>query len=232
MEITFLPTNTSTCGTTPTEHLLNAGRRPQTSQKARNSPCTWVGQKKTKKQRQKNRDGTCPSGRELWRRKSFHILGSPFTGGDGGWQGGKLWSHGGEHSNRGAEGKVEKFHIDDWCQSALTILRGLNELQRWAGAVAISVDPRDGHETLRLLPPPRSLCASTGHSPHLPSWEPGQPATARVPWSRDNFPGRTHGMRQPGATSRWTLPPQACPASIPLPPPGLSEPEPPNQLLL
>ena len=30
--------NTSTCGTTPTEHLLNAGRRPQTSQKARNSP--------------------------------------------------------------------------------------------------------------------------------------------------------------------------------------------------
>ena len=25
--------NTSTCGTTPTEHQLNAGRRPQTSQK-------------------------------------------------------------------------------------------------------------------------------------------------------------------------------------------------------
>ena len=38
--------NTSTRGTTPTEHLLNAGRRPQTSQKARNSPHTWVGQKK------------------------------------------------------------------------------------------------------------------------------------------------------------------------------------------
>ena len=30
--------NTSVCGTTPTEHLLNAGRRLQTSQKARNSP--------------------------------------------------------------------------------------------------------------------------------------------------------------------------------------------------
>ena len=27
--------NTSTYGTTPTEHLLNAGRRPQTSQKAK-----------------------------------------------------------------------------------------------------------------------------------------------------------------------------------------------------
>ena len=38
--------NTSKCGTTFTEHLLNAGRRPKTSQKARNSPRTWVGQKK------------------------------------------------------------------------------------------------------------------------------------------------------------------------------------------
>ena len=37
---------TSTCRTIPTEHLLNAGRRPQTSQKARKSPQTWVGQKK------------------------------------------------------------------------------------------------------------------------------------------------------------------------------------------
>ena len=41
--------NTSTYGTTPTEHLPNAGRRPQTSQKARNSPRTWVGQKKKEK---------------------------------------------------------------------------------------------------------------------------------------------------------------------------------------
>ena len=41
--------NTPTCGTTPTEHLLNAGRRPQTSQRARNYLCTWVGQKKKEK---------------------------------------------------------------------------------------------------------------------------------------------------------------------------------------
>ena len=40
---------TSTWGTTPTENLLNAGRRPQTSQKSGNSPCTWVGQKKKEK---------------------------------------------------------------------------------------------------------------------------------------------------------------------------------------
>ena len=38
--------NTSTRGTSPTEHPLKAGRRRQTSQKARNSPRTWVGQKK------------------------------------------------------------------------------------------------------------------------------------------------------------------------------------------
>ena len=54
--------------------------------------------------------------------------------------------------------------------------------QRRARAAAISADPRDGQQTLRLLlPPPRSLCASTGHSPHRPSQEPVQPATARVP---------------------------------------------------
>ena len=41
--------NTSTHGITPTGHLLNAGRRPQTSQKATNSPCTWVGQRKKEK---------------------------------------------------------------------------------------------------------------------------------------------------------------------------------------
>ena len=58
----------------------------------------------------------------------------------------------------------------------------LNEFQRLAQDAAISADTRNRHETLRLLlPPPRSLCASTGHYPHLPSWEPGQPATARVP---------------------------------------------------
>ena len=52
--------NIYTCGTTPTEHLLNAGRRPQTSRKARNSLCTWVGQKKKEKNRDK-RIGTRPA---------------------------------------------------------------------------------------------------------------------------------------------------------------------------
>ena len=40
--------NTSTRGTAPMEHPLNAGRRRQISPKARNFPRTWVGQKKKK----------------------------------------------------------------------------------------------------------------------------------------------------------------------------------------
>ena len=64
--------------------------------------------------------------------------------------------------------------------------------------------------------PPRSLC-----SPPLPgSHDPGTTS-----------PGE-HTVPQTGATSRWPLLPQAHPASVPLPPPGLSEPELPNQLLL
>ena len=79
--------------------------------------------------------------------------------------------------------------------------RGFRAPPKWApemgASPAISVDPRDRHETLRpLLQPPRSLCASTGHYPLLPSWEPVQPTTVRVLWSRHNFPGRTHSMSQ------------------------------------
>ena len=79
--------NTCTCGTAPIEHPLNAGRRPQTPPKGKTLP-TYLGRAKEKKkqQRQKNRDGTCTSGRELWRRKGFHTLGSPFMGGDCGWR--------------------------------------------------------------------------------------------------------------------------------------------------
>ena len=99
--------------------------------------------------------------------------------------------------------------------------------------MAISADTRDHQETLRLLlQPPRSLYASTGHYPHLPSREPVQPSTARVLLSKDNFPGRTQRATQAVATSCWPLPPQAHPAFLtPLPPPSLSEPEPSNQLL-
>ena len=40
--------------------------------------------------------------------------------------GGKLQSYGGEHSNRGAEGKVRDSRTEDQCRPALTSLRGLS----------------------------------------------------------------------------------------------------------
>ena len=43
------------------------------------------------------------------KRKGFHTLGSPFAGGDCGRRRGELWSRGVERSNRGAEGKAERF---------------------------------------------------------------------------------------------------------------------------
>ena len=46
----------------------------------------------------------------------------------------------------------------------------LNEFQRRAQAVGISLGPRDGQETLMLLlQPPRILCRSTGHYPQCPA---------------------------------------------------------------
>ena len=305
--------NTSTCGTTPTEHLLNAGRRLQTSQKARNSPRTWIGQKK--KQRQKNRDGTCTSGRELWRRKGFHTLGSPFTGGDrGGGRGGSFrameestatgvrrakrrdsctedqrwptltsprglsahppgraglgaearasevgsqgedWGWRCEHSLKGAsapqlartESRKKSGHAGEERDLRFCTRRGdsfpissqkaehcLHELQRWAQATAISSDPRDGHEMLRLLLlPPRSLCASTGHYPHLPSWEPVQPATARVPWSRENTWCTWGCCNITLASAASGSPCIPVMTTVPLPSSSLSEQESCNQPLL
>ena len=51
---------TPTCGTTPTEHLLNTSRRPQTSQKARNSP-TYLGRAKEKRKNRDKRIGMGPA---------------------------------------------------------------------------------------------------------------------------------------------------------------------------
>ena len=52
--------NTSTSGTVHTEHLLNAGRRPQTSKKVRKHPDNWLGQKEKEKER--NRHRACSRG--------------------------------------------------------------------------------------------------------------------------------------------------------------------------
>ena len=93
MDITFLPTvhqkyiymwNNSY--RTPTECWQKTSDFPK-GKKLPHIP--GEGKRKKKKQRQKNRDRTCTSGRELGRRKGFHTLGSPFTGGDGWWGGGE-----------------------------------------------------------------------------------------------------------------------------------------------
>ena len=100
--------NTSTFGTTLTEHLLNAGRRPQTSQKARNSPRTWVGQKK------KNRDKRIGTGLALLG-GSFHTLGRPFTGGGGVWSVGEAsepWRTVQQQGCRGQRGEIPAQRIN------------------------------------------------------------------------------------------------------------------------
>ena len=52
--------NTSTCGTTPTEHLLNAGRRPQSPPKGKKLP-TYLGRAKEKRKNRDKRIGTGPA---------------------------------------------------------------------------------------------------------------------------------------------------------------------------
>ena len=107
---------------TPTEHWQKTSDFP----KCKKLP-TYLGRAKEKR---KNRDkrtgsgpaplgGSCEGG-------SFHTLGSPFTGRDRGVAGGKLWSHRGEPSNRGAEGKAERFLHRGSVPTALTSLRGLS----------------------------------------------------------------------------------------------------------
>ena len=107
---------------TPTECWQKTSDLP----KGKNIP-TSLGRakEKRKKQRQENRDRTCTSGRELWRRKSFHTLGSTFTGRDASWHGG---SFGATEESTAIEVQREKqrdSHTEDQCQPALTSLRGL-----------------------------------------------------------------------------------------------------------
>ena len=137
MEITFLPTNTSkntsTCETTPTEHLLNIGRRPQTSQKARNSPCTWAGQKKNRDKRigtgPAPLGGSCEGGKVSihWEAHSL----AEMRGGRGG-----SFRATEESAATGVwRAKRRDSRTEDRCGPALTSPRGLSaHLPGWAGA--------------------------------------------------------------------------------------------------
>ena len=94
---------------------------------------TYLGRKKEKEKIEtKNRDGTCISGRELWRRKSFHTLGSLFTGGGGG----RSFGATEETTATGAQrAKWSDSCTEDCCRPALTSLRGLSaHLLGWVGS--------------------------------------------------------------------------------------------------
>ena len=112
--------NTSTYGTTPTEHLLNAGRRHQTSQKARNS----LGRAKVKK---KNRDkrigmgpaplgGSCEGGKVSTHQEAPSLVERRGVGGGG--EALEPWRRAQQQGCRGQS-------REDQCQPALTSLRGL-----------------------------------------------------------------------------------------------------------
>ena len=107
-----------------------------------------------------------------------------------------------------------------WCARRGDSERRLKELQRRARAAVISVDPRDGHETLGLLqPPPKSLCASTGHihtAPPRSRCSPPLPASV----IQGQLPRENARSASGWCNVTTPLPPQARPASVPLPPPA------------
>ena len=72
-------------------------------------------------------DGTCTTRRELWRRKSFHTLGSPFTGGDdGGWQGGSFGAMEESEATGVQRAKWRDSCTENQCRPALTSLTDLS----------------------------------------------------------------------------------------------------------
>ena len=94
--------------------------------------------------------------------------------------------------------------------------------------MAISSDTRDGHETLTLLlQPPRILCASTGHYPHLP---PGacsachcQGPVIQGQLSRENTWCASGCCNVMPASATAGSPCIPIMTTVPLSPPGMSE---------
>ena len=116
--------NSSTCGTTLTEHLLNTGRRPQISERARKSPCNRVGQKKKEKKKDKGiGTGPAPLGGSCEGEKFATLWEVPSLVGRSARMEGELQSLGGEHRNWSAGGKTETCTNGWCCHPALPSLR-------------------------------------------------------------------------------------------------------------
>ena len=58
--------------------------------------------------------------------EKLHTLGSPFTGGDGGWAGGRFGATEESAATGVQRAKWRDSHTEDRCQPALTSLRGLS----------------------------------------------------------------------------------------------------------
>ena len=105
-------------------------------------------------------------------------------------------------------------------------------------AMANSSDPRDGQEPLMLLQPPRILCTSAGQYPHTHT-APGSLAACHCqgPQIQGQLPQENTGCASgccnvtPASAASGSLHIPNM-TTVPLPPPGMSKQEPPNQLLL
>ena len=119
--------NTSTYGTAPTEHLLNAGRRPQISQKARNSPCTWVGQKKKEKTQTKDERWDLHLGEGAVKEERFPHTRKPLHWQRRGVAKGGSFGATEESAATGVQrAKRRDSRTEDQCRPALTSPRGLS----------------------------------------------------------------------------------------------------------
>ena len=119
--------NTSTCGTIHKEHLLNTGRRPQTSKSAKKSPCNWEGQKQSKKKRKESRQDLYPREGAMKEERFLHPGRSPH------WQGDEPGQRGSfraleENAATGLQKTKQRVTCtDDWYQGpALPSLRCLS----------------------------------------------------------------------------------------------------------
>ena len=105
---------------TPTEH------RQKTSDFTKGKKLPTYQSRAKEKNRQKNREGTCTTGREVWRRKSFHTPGNPFTGGDREWRGGSFGATEESAATGVQRAKRRDSYTEDWCWRALNSPRGLS----------------------------------------------------------------------------------------------------------
>ena len=119
--------NTSTCGTIPTEHLLNTGRWPQTSKKARKYPHTWVRQKKKEKTETKEQgqdlhiwEGAVKEEKFPHTRKALHWWRLRVA------EGGSFGATEESTATGVQRAKQRDSCTEEWCRPALTSLRGLS----------------------------------------------------------------------------------------------------------